>query len=528
MAVTGVAELEEELQSHWRKMPTEREWKGLMRRLAIDRWGAAWRPALQPKGKGAASAPGLGVRGQGAAGEAGAEVESARDGEMGGRRGSGWRSALEPRVEGAGGDVSVSALESKGEAGAGTEVEATMEGAAGEGGAEIQLTTEKGAVGGRRRAEIELIVEGEMEGVGAEVELTLKGAAGKVGVELEPTGEGAVGGRRRAEAEPTKKGEAGVRTPGGISDGEVGAEPRGGISDMEVGAEPHGGISDGWVMCTSSRPARHAYPCGLWLLFHTLMAHAEPAHAMQTLQAISGYVDAFFGCDECAAHFHTLTAGMQMQLLSNQDEANSRSRAQASGGTGMGMAQMRDRAELWLWAAHNSVNDRLRTEIASGQVPFAEFAPYQWPSRDKCPDCYDATEVGGAHGHGQSISSSIHHRVMHRKGWVDGAVLDYLHRAYCLEPCFACWGEHERWATEQAATEAYYSARSRIRAGGAGVVACALLLGALACWAWPGQGQQRTGRVAGRSGGTARACGQYWAANLLGLRGKGAKAHHVV
>lgn len=282
-----------------------------------------------------------------------------------------------------------------------------------------------------------------------------------------------------------------------------------------AGAESPGSIGYGWAMCSSSRPARHAYPCGLWLLFHTLMAHAEPAHAMQTLEAIAGYVDAFFGCDECAAHFHTLTASMHVQLLSH--EARRRSRALADGRTGM--AEMRDRAELWLWAAHNTVNDRLRGEVAGGLAPFAEFAPYQWPSRAQCPGCYDAAEVAGGRG-------SPHHRVLHNRGWVDGAVLDFLHRAYCLDPAFACWGEHERWATERAATEAYWHARRRMRAGAAGAVAMAMLLGALVCWAWPSHGQ-RTGGAAGSSGGPARARAQYWAGGVLRRIGK-AKAHHVI
>jgi len=71
------------------------------------------------------------------------------------------------------------------------------------------------------------------------------------------------------------------------------------------------------VLCSSATPARHAYPCGLWTLFHTLLAHAEPLHAMQTLQAIVGYVDVFFGCDECAAHFHNVSSTMQVWRLAN-------------------------------------------------------------------------------------------------------------------------------------------------------------------------------------------------------------------
>lgn len=273
------------------------------------------------------------------------------------------------------------------------------------------------------------------------------------------------------------------------------------------------GIGDGWQMCSSSTPARHAYPCGLWLLFHTLMAHAEPMHAMQTLEAITGYVDAFFGCDECAIHFHNLSASMHAELLG--EPARSRSRAVANDRTGM--AEMRDRTEIWLWAAHNKVNQMLRHEITLGLAPFAEFAPYQWPSRVVCPECYDFAERSPSSGLGEH-----HHRVLHYQGWVDGAVLDFLHGTYCLEPHFTCWGEHKRWAAERAAAEAYARVRYRIRNAAAAVAAICMLLGAVVCCLLPAEGEALT------RGDDVRARARYFIARLIGRYSRHAKAEHVI
>ena len=54
-----------------------------------------------------------------------------------------------------------------------------------------------------------------------------------------------------------------------------------------------------WTACNSSRAELHAYPCALWLLFHTLLAHSAEPEAMPSLHAIVGYITNFFGCTDC-------------------------------------------------------------------------------------------------------------------------------------------------------------------------------------------------------------------------------------
>ncbi|EOD20952.1 hypothetical protein EMIHUDRAFT_450869 [Emiliania huxleyi CCMP1516] len=86
------------------------------------------------------------------------------------------------------------------------------------------------------------------------------------------------------------------------------------------------------VMCTSAMPARHGYPCSLWLLFHTLLAHSSPEHAPQTLEAILRYVDVFFSCAECVVHFRSLA----LHLSPPPAAAPAAGAASAGGGGGGG------------------------------------------------------------------------------------------------------------------------------------------------------------------------------------------------
>ena len=102
-----------------------------------------------------------------------------------------------------------------------------------------------------------------------------------------------------------------------------------------------------WAACRGATDEARGYPCGLWLLFHTLVAHSVDASAVATLRAIRGYVQHFFGCNACARHF----AGMA------SDEA-------------LEGIDRTDAAALWLWRAHNAVNMRLNH---SGEATVLRF-----------------------------------------------------------------------------------------------------------------------------------------------------------
>lgn len=111
---------------------------------------------------------------------------------------------------------------------------------------------------------------------------------------------------------------------------------------------PAGAIA--WAACRGATPDARGYPCGLWLLFHSLLAQARTdAEAAAALRAIKGYVQFFFGCTGCSQHF----------LAMARAEEDSLERA----------ARTAADARLWLWRAHNTVNRRLNVSVPEQVKP---------------------------------------------------------------------------------------------------------------------------------------------------------------
>ena len=78
-------------------------------------------------------------------------------------------------------------------------------------------------------------------------------------------------------------------------------------------------------------PYMAGFPCGMWVLFHMLLAHAPEAKATVALHGINQYVDHIFGCAECSEHYGAMAATLQDELRSLKAYGK------------------RGRAELWLW-----------------------------------------------------------------------------------------------------------------------------------------------------------------------------------
>jgi thiol oxidase len=124
-------------------------------------------------------------------------------------------------------------------------------------------------------------------------------------------------------------------------------------------AEPPWGATS-WTHCTSPHPELHGYPCSLWLLFHSLLAHATDDDAFSVVLAIQEYVHAFFSCRECADNFEKEWQSRGVY----EPRANAKPMS------------LRHRWALWLWRAHNSVSERLaatqvraRSSCAAARVP---------------------------------------------------------------------------------------------------------------------------------------------------------------
>ena len=206
-----------------------------------------------------------------------------------------------------------------------------------------------------------------------------------------------------------------------------------------------------WHACNSSHAELHAYPCALWLLFHSLLAHASEPEALPSLHAVVGYIKEFFGCEDCRGHFMVLAAALEKDVREMASEHE----------------HGRHRAALWLWQAHNHVNERLGaaelTDSAAAQ--FAEFAKVQWPSRSLCPECREVSRPQ------PGVKASVH--------WRRSLVLKVLYEHFCLEPRFECWND----LTRMGETRPQGGLSAELRPYGLAAGAIVLLLFAWMCGA---------------------------------------------
>ena len=84
------------------------------------------------------------------------------------------------------------------------------------------------------------------------------------------------------------------------------------------------------------------------------LAHASEPDALPNLHTIVGYVTNFFGCADCVGHFAVISARLESDIRELSTHSH-------HGG--------RERAQLWLWQAHNKVNDRLAAEALVDVIP---------------------------------------------------------------------------------------------------------------------------------------------------------------
>lgn len=119
--------------------------------------------------------------------------------------------------------------------------------------------------------------------------------------------------------------------------------------------------------CRGSLPNRRGFTCALWQLFHAMLANARSAREKAASQvphegvaAIHGWVDAFFGCQECREHFLAMAHNMTWQSVEGDDAAL-----------------------LWLWRAHNVVNERLKGELMEDPM----WPKLQFPAAETCAPC---------------------------------------------------------------------------------------------------------------------------------------------
>ncbi|XP_034476312.1 sulfhydryl oxidase 1 [Drosophila innubila] len=131
-----------------------------------------------------------------------------------------------------------------------------------------------------------------------------------------------------------------------------------------------GGIysANHFVGCTGSSPHLRGFSCSLWTLFHFMSVQAagseDARDPLEVLQAMHGYIKHFFGCTDCSEHFQAMASRRKIWNVPSKDEA-----------------------VLWLWAAHNEVNQRL----AGDSTEDPQFPKVQFPSASSCAQCRKPT-----------------------------------------------------------------------------------------------------------------------------------------
>ncbi|CAH1966731.1 unnamed protein product [Acanthoscelides obtectus] len=121
-----------------------------------------------------------------------------------------------------------------------------------------------------------------------------------------------------------------------------------------------------WIGCLGSTPEYRGYPCSLWKMFHFLTVNAaldsefKFPHGNIALRAMHGYVKNFFGCRECSNHFQEMSSRTNIFNVSTKEDS-----------------------VLWLWKAHNEVNNRLQGDLTEDP----EFPKNPFPYRQNCPEC---------------------------------------------------------------------------------------------------------------------------------------------
>ncbi|MCE5167050.1 Sulfhydryl oxidase 1, partial [Datura stramonium] len=104
--------------------------------------------------------------------------------------------------------------------------------------------------------------------------------------------------------------------------------------------------------------------CGLWVLLHSLSVRFEDGESNLAFRTTCDFIHNFFICEECRQHFYDMCSSVSSPFKKARDFA------------------------LWLWSAHNKVNERLMKDEASLGTSDPEFPKVMWPPKQLCPSCY--------------------------------------------------------------------------------------------------------------------------------------------
>ncbi|XP_072148784.1 sulfhydryl oxidase 1 isoform X1 [Setaria viridis] len=119
-----------------------------------------------------------------------------------------------------------------------------------------------------------------------------------------------------------------------------------------------------WMFCRGSKKETRGFSCGLWVLLHSLTVRSGDGESQSTFTSICDFIHNFFICEECRKHFYEMCSSVSVPFKSARD------------------------LTLWLWRAHNKVNERLMKEEKDLDTADPSFPKVIWPPKQLCPSCY--------------------------------------------------------------------------------------------------------------------------------------------
>ncbi|WOK93034.1 sulfhydryl oxidase 2-like isoform X2 [Canna indica] len=119
-----------------------------------------------------------------------------------------------------------------------------------------------------------------------------------------------------------------------------------------------------WIFCRGSKNDTRGVSCGLWILFHSLSVRVRDGESQLLFMAICDFVQNFFVCDDCRRHFYEMSSRISLPFNTSRD------------------------LSIWLWRAHNQVNERLMKEEKDLGTGDPIFPKVTWPPKQLCPSCY--------------------------------------------------------------------------------------------------------------------------------------------
>ncbi|KAJ0985733.1 hypothetical protein J5N97_004089 [Dioscorea zingiberensis] len=126
-----------------------------------------------------------------------------------------------------------------------------------------------------------------------------------------------------------------------------------------------------WIFCRGSKNDTRGFSCGLWVLLHSLSVRVGDGESHSAFTAICDFIHNFFVCDECRRHFYEMCSSISAPLNTTRDLG------------------------LWLWRAHNKVNERLMKEEKDLKTADPRFPKIIWPPKQLCPPCYHSPSRKG-------------------------------------------------------------------------------------------------------------------------------------